>query len=211
MPGDAAAASAIDSRTRHGCCDGRRRTRPSLRRLRRSRRGTSAGMSRAPCRNAHEGRYPCRAGYHAVRDIMPCGIPVPCGISCRAGYHGLTVPCGLLCWRPCHAGMVLRWPPCRMGYRAARKQYTPAARRPCVADVVRLPCEMHAPPRHQVHLRRHALQLPHLPPKRPRAPPGFLTKHAVQCTRAKPRGLAGRAARRRLQLPPKGPRPAAEV
>lgn len=51
-------------------------------------------FNEAPCRVG----YPCRAGYpcrvrdiHAVRDIMPGGIP------CRAG---LTVPCGIPMPRP---------------------------------------------------------------------------------------------------------------
>jgi hypothetical protein len=79
---------------------------------------------------AHRVRRLCRAGYRAVWDTVPCGIPccagyhaardtmlrvvpcrvgyravrdtVPCGISCRAGYRAVrdTVPCGI----PCHAG-----------------------------------------------------------------------------------------------------------
>jgi hypothetical protein len=47
-------------------------------------------------------RPTCRAGYHAVRDAMPCGIP------CRAGCHAVrdTMPCGM----PCRGGI-----PCRAG------------------------------------------------------------------------------------------------
>ena len=82
-------------------------------------------MPRASAATARDGRgvgwawhAPCRAGYCAARDTVPCGIPcrvgyraardtVPRGIPCRAGYRAArdTVPCGI---------------PCRAGYRAVR-------------------------------------------------------------------------------------------
>jgi hypothetical protein len=64
------------------------------------------------------GEIPCRVGYRAVWDTVPCGIPcsvdtVPCGIPCRAGYRAVwdTVLCGLRCcvgYVPCGGSKTVR-------------------------------------------------------------------------------------------------------
>jgi hypothetical protein len=90
-------------------------------------------------------RISCRvcAGYRAVRDTVPCGIPCRAGYQCRAGYRAVrdTVPtesaavrvrgmargCIGLCeglplgWAPCQG----RSPHARTGFRSVRRKWAP--------------------------------------------------------------------------------------